>query len=548
MSHAEFVSAPPPVAPHDTFCVYFAKQLIARMGYARCELPEAAELAAHADIVLSLDDGFSLTIACLVDREAHPGKVFGLSSYAVESIGEACLKYTSKVFSRKMPVAIHIYEIGPADADGSQRQRLAPHKPVGFTAKVRPSAWIVDTASRSVWTNARFAARWPKRIIERLLSSPRESDEALAVPAVAATVKPSFPWLTSAIIAALIAIFAAEVQFGVQPWTKLLQPSLLTLAAFGGLTKGLVLESGEWYRLLSAPLLHGDLAHLAMNCIALFMAGRILEGLIGRAWFVVILVVSALCGALGSLLYNPPTLISVGASGGVTGLFAAMLVLSLHFRHGASRTALQVAAVYVLIPSLLPLTSSGGIQTIDYAAHFGGALGGGATALVLLAIWPRDAIRPRFGAFAIAAAIAGLAAFAYPAIPLAEAYPSIRLQAGLIPAAKLPRTDADAKSQSATLVEAYPRDPRAHLMRAHALFDARDSAGAERELRAALAEEALWRRWFTVDLSSQIRAALAAVLVDRRQIEEAKAVVQPICGTAPEPSKSFLDRMKLCGN
>ena len=56
----------------------------------------------------------------------------------------------------------------------------------------------------------------------------------------------------------LFAAFAIEIVLGIGPATKLLQPTVTTLLAFGGLTRLGVLQYGEWYRLLAAPFLHLD--------------------------------------------------------------------------------------------------------------------------------------------------------------------------------------------------------------------------------------------------------------------------------------------------
>ena len=519
---------------------------MAKKGYQPGSFPEAAELEANSDIILTLFDGYSVSIACLVDRETHPGKTFALSNNTVESIGEACRKYTGRVGTTKMPVFIHIYEIGPAEADGSQQRRLAAYEARNFIAKVRPSGWIVDPAARALWSNAQFGVRWNgQRFIKSLLNSPRENDEALTVAPVAAKVAPSFPWLTVAILAGLTAIFATEVAFGVGKWTGFLQPSLQTLVAFGGTTRALVLASGEWYRLLSAPLLHGDAAHLAMNGVALFLAGRTMEGLIGRGWFAVIMVVSAVCGSLASVFFNPPTIVSVGASGAITGLFAAMLIASLHFPKGANRTGLQMSAVYILIPALLPIFSAGGM-TIDYAAHFGGAIGGGLVGFLLInKFWPRDEIRPRFQRDALAFAAASLIVFAYPAIPLAHAYPRAQLQASLIPYGEIPQSALAAKDKVAALVAAYPRDPRAHLMQASIFFSENNRADAERELRAALAEEDLWAPLFPADLPERLKALLA-ISISHNRIDEAKSIAKPICSSGTQQLKNLLKQSKLC--
>jgi rhomboid protease GluP len=524
----------------DTFCTYLARQLIAKKGYVPAAFPEAAALAAHCDIVLSRFDGVSLTIACLVDREAHPDKVFGLAISDVEAAGQACLAYAGRLGNAKMPVGVDIYEIGPET--GEQRRRLAQYKRPRWTAKVIPGAWIVDS-SGSVWSNAPFGGLLKgRRFIERLLRSPRETDLQAPQVTVAA---PSFPWLTCAILAALAAVFAAELIYGIGGSSNLLQPSVATLTAFGGLTRVLVLQSGEWFRLFAAPLLHADAMHLLMNGFALFLAGRVLETLVGRAWLAVIFVGGALGGALLSLALIPASVVSVGASGAITALFAAMLVLAYHFPPGPAQTGLFRAALYVLLPSLLPLLPALSGHNVDYAAHFGGAFAGAAIGFLILGIWPRSEPRPRLRALAAAAALIGLAAFAYPALPLSRAYPSAVLAGSLIPQAQVPATDADAKAKSADLAARYPRDPRAHFFRAVALLEAGDQPGAERALRLGLAEEALWRPFFNAELPLRLRTMLALVVSDSRR-DEAKTIAQPVCNGSTT-LRAALDHAKLCG-
>jgi hypothetical protein len=228
------------------------------------------------------------------------------------------------------------------------------------------------------------------------------------------------------------------------------------------------------------------------------------------------------------------------------GLFAAILVISFHFPAGADRTSLLLGAVYVLLPSLLPLASAFQGIKVDYAAHFGGALGGATLAIILLAIWRRDQAHPGLRGIALAVALIGLAAFAYSAIPAIRAYPAAMLSTALIPPTQVPQSDAAARAQSADLAARYPRDPRARLMHAHTLLAARDTAGAERELRAGLAEEETWRSLFKPELAAALRATLAFVLAKDR-IDEAKAVARPVCESVTSgPSRDMLDKLKLC--
>jgi rhomboid protease GluP len=546
MTHVErpFHSALPET-PSETFCTYLAKQLIAKKGFEIANVPEVGELAAPGDILLTHSDGYAFTVLCLIDREAYPNATFDLDVDRVRQIGETCLQYTGTMHRNKMPVYIRIIEVGPAAPD--QQQRLEHLKRSSLGSKVLPSGMIVDTVSGEVWNSDRT---WLTKgvyhgFVEKLLATPREADIDMAAPVVA-PVGLSFPVLTLAILAVLSAVFAAEIVYGIGPWSKTFQPSIATLVAFGGLTHNLVLQSGEWYRLLSAPFLHVDAGHLAMNGVALFVAGRTLEGLIGRAWFGAVYVVGALTGSLLSLVLNPVSIVAVGASGAIMGLFAAMLVVSLHFPPGAIRTGLIMNAMYVLVPSLLPLANALQGQKVDYAAHFGGAIGGGLVGLVMLAVWSRTEAWPGFRQAAAAVAIAGVIALAYPAVSIAQNYQAMTFTTQLIPSDKLPRTGVDMRAHATELLAQHPHDPRPHFIRAADLLDANDPVGAEREARTGLAEEDIWRTLLSPQLANSLRVVLA-IAIDRDRHDEALQTARPACAALKDgPMRKLLDDRKLC--
>jgi rhomboid protease GluP len=531
-----------PDAP-DTFCTYLARQLIAKQGYGLAEVAEAAPLAENCDILLSHFDGYSLKLVCLIDREAHPGKVFGMTAEAVIDIGKACLAHTGRMHLNKMPVVIMVMEVGPQDADA--RQRLSPLRPSSIFAKVQTSGWVIDPEKKTVWNNALFGRFVPPAsFIRKLMKAPRESGlVAPSAPAAAAHVDPGFPYLTTAIIAVLCAIFAAEIIFGVGPWTGMLQPSIATLLAFGGIYRPLVLQ-GEWLRLFSGPLLHADVTHLALNCVALYISGRILEGLVGRAWLAAAFVIGAISGALFSLAFNPDNLVSVGASGAVMALFATLLVLAFHFPKGADRTALLMNSIYVLVASMVPVTSSGG--KIDVAAHAGGALGGLVVGGLMLAIWRKDDLRPRFAAVAGAIGIAGLAAFAFSFTPLPENHRAGLISTAIVPESEVPKNTNEWRARSVALIAKYPRDPRPRYFRAIDLIDRNDLAGAERELRTGLTEVDLWRKAINPEFELHMKAALAVVMAPDR-MPEAREIAKPVCDWAKTgATREWLDANKLC--
>jgi rhomboid protease GluP len=526
----------------DTFCLYLAKQLVAKRGFLPGAPQEAGEIIAQSDFVLTFTDGYTPIIIALIDREAHPDRIFTLSAERVRAIAQDCRVLAGRVSGSRMPVYIHLMEVGPATPD--QPGRLGEIKRPSFFSKTQVAAWVVDPRQSTPWTTADYRSRGIRRFIEGLLGAPRE---AVVAPEPVAVAPPSFPWLTAAMIAVLAVIFAAEIAFGVGGTDRLKQPTVATLLAFGGLMGKLVHESGEWYRMLTAPLLHGGVEHILLNGISLGLAGYVLEPLIGRAWFGALFVVGALCGALFSLMLNSDVIVSVGASGAVMALFACMLVLSGHFPKGATRTSLQMNAIYVLLPSLLPLASMFKGVKVDYAAHFGGAIGGVAMGFVLLALWPRDEARPRLRAAAFAVGIIGLVGFAAAGALARQNYPVYEMSAGLAPQAVIPANDA-APTQSADLVARYPRDPRLHFLHALALIRAKDSAGAEQALRAGLAEEALWRRAITGgDLPERMHTILALVVLDSGRKDEAREIARPACGPGTSAQlRALLDRQKLC--
>lgn len=206
----------------------------------------------------------------------------------------------------------------------------------------------------------------------------------------------TFPYVTAGLTALLVLIFFAEIGATNGSSGDARSPSIETLVQFGGVFRSAV-EEGEWLRIFTAPLLHANFEHLALNCISLWIVGVRFERYVGSGWFAAVFAGSAIAGSLMSLALNPTNLVSVGASGGIVGLFAATALASRHFPPGRMRTLMVTTAAQTLLPSLIPLITAPGGGKIDYAAHFGGALGGAALGLLILALWPQALTRPRLG-------------------------------------------------------------------------------------------------------------------------------------------------------
>ncbi len=361
------------------------------------------------------------------------------------------------------------------------------------------------------------------------------------------------PWLTAAILAVLVAVFAAERQaaavLGTAPGAPG-SPSLATLVALGGSSRVLV-ESGQWHRLLSAPLLHAGAAHLMGNAAALVLAGWTLERLVGRAWMACIFAIGALGGSLASLALSPPATVTVGASGAIMALLAALLFVSIRMPAGHRKVAIQVQSARVAIPALLPLGHGGAVH-VDYGAHLGGASVGLVLGGLLLRSWRDDRPLPDLrGGAAVLAAVAAVA-FVASGAAVARHYaddPTVR--AGLIPNARLPHDAAAAAATIDALLLDYPRDPRAHLLSGGQHLSRGELAGAEREFRLARTLLAPAPKALPPQLAATIQASLAVTLLAQRRLPEALDAAAPACiaagAEALSPSAAAaLARASLC--
>jgi rhomboid protease GluP len=144
----------------------------------------------------------------------------------------------------------------------------------------------------------------------------------------------------------------------------------LTLVAFGAKYAPLIVERGQWWRLITAGFLHGGLIHILMNSWVLFDLGAQVEELYGASRMWVIYFLSSVFGFLISAMWAPMTP-SIGASAAVFGLIGAMIAMGVSHRSpmGAAIRGLYIRwAIYGLIFSLF--------GPIDMAAHVGGLVAG----------------------------------------------------------------------------------------------------------------------------------------------------------------------------
>jgi rhomboid protease GluP len=147
------------------------------------------------------------------------------------------------------------------------------------------------------------------------------------------------------------------------------------LWALGGKLGLSIWGNHEYWRLVTAGFLHGNVLHIAFNSWALFVVGSQVEEVFGTPRYLVIYFVSTVSGFLLSARLNMGA--SVGASAAVMGLIAAMVA----FGH-ASRSAvgLQIRNQYLFWVGLNLVWGFSRGSHIDNYAHIGGFAGGFAVA------------------------------------------------------------------------------------------------------------------------------------------------------------------------
>jgi rhomboid protease GluP len=173
------------------------------------------------------------------------------------------------------------------------------------------------------------------------------------------------PPVTLVLIAVLGLIFAGEAGVGALDDRD-------AIVDAGALERSAV-AAGEYWRLLTAPFLHGGAEHFISNAVALFILGMVCEHAFGRSQYVILYLTSALAGSLLSLILNPGP--SVGASGAIFGLQGAAIVL---FRRHRERLLMRDRRIGLVLLAWALYAIVGGFFTpyIDNGAHLGGAVAG----------------------------------------------------------------------------------------------------------------------------------------------------------------------------
>ena len=129
---------------------------------------------------------------------------------------------------------------------------------------------------------------------------------------------------------------------------------------------------GQYWRILTGAALHGGLIHLAFNCYALYVLGKLIETLSNRAHLAIVFLLAAIGGGILSFYFMPEG-VSVGASGGIVGFLGYLAAYGFIRRKLLPPSFLKNMLFNIGFIALYGIMLS---QTIDNYGHLGGLIVG----------------------------------------------------------------------------------------------------------------------------------------------------------------------------
>lgn len=142
----------------------------------------------------------------------------------------------------------------------------------------------------------------------------------------------------------------------------------------GAMFAPLVLEYGEYYRLLTSVFMHFGISHLLNNMLVLFVLGDNLERALGKVKYLMFYLLCGIGANVFSLMFNLGErgylVVSAGASGAIFGVVGGLIYAVIVNRGRLEDLSTAQLMILVLFTLYHGFTSAG----IDNAAHIGGLL------------------------------------------------------------------------------------------------------------------------------------------------------------------------------
>lgn len=175
------------------------------------------------------------------------------------------------------------------------------------------------------------------------------------------------PVVTLSMISVLILCFLFQTKVGATESSD-------RLASFFSISSDTV-RNGHLLRLFTANLFHVNLGHFQSNLFSLLFFSSLFEIVIGKSRTAIIILLSALGGTIGSILFHIVGWM-VGSSTVLFGVFGGLGVLIIKYRKELHRHFITLVISWCV--SLIPMSTLGylSLSHVDQGAHIGGFFAG----------------------------------------------------------------------------------------------------------------------------------------------------------------------------
>ena len=462
--------------------VYAALGFLAVLAFRRRQLTDRPPIVVTGDAVVLPDGSLTARTRTVPLEDVTSIEIRGSAKRRLLIVG-----------TRQKPLILPVAAL--VDADGVERLRQA----VRAAIMARPDGFALVAGMAEREAAGRSAGRRPPRA-------------------------------TMSLIASVGVVFVIELATGALGDRTM----LLRLGA----NSPILVREGQWWRPITANLLHLSFMHVYFNAGALLSLGTMLERSLGTSRFVIAALTAGVAGTLTTVFAGRPQTVSAGASAIAFGLMGALLLVNVRHRRRlpagfvlGRRQWLFLIGINAAI-SLLPM--------VDGLAHLGGALGG---ALPMLVFAHRLEIGPRMRAACAGVAtglvllyVAGVGAATFHFVA-DDADPSTKLAIALlstrgsdpkqlndlawsiaIDRSSTPELLARAEEAARRAIAAKPNDgnvidTRAYLL--HRLGRADDACMLERRAAWIVPSPAIFTMLHRFLAEQRVRSSVAPVRIER---------------------------------
>jgi membrane associated rhomboid family serine protease len=196
------------------------------------------------------------------------------------------------------------------------------------------------------------------------------------------------PYVTYVLIAINVVIFVIELLLPDTP----ANPALTEFIYRWGAIPAQISQGQDLYGLISSMFLHGGWMHIIGNMVFLYVFGDNIEDAMGHVRYLIFYLLCGIVAGLAQVFIGPASTIPlIGASGAISGVLGAYIVL---FPHGRIRTLIFLGyfVTVMLIPAWIMLgvwialqffngfvslsMRSGDVGGVAFWAHIGGFVAG----------------------------------------------------------------------------------------------------------------------------------------------------------------------------